>query len=863
MCDYGEEDVEKLLEFTSEPEDRGMIALSMIQRHLLGAEQFTILGPDSYHKIPEQYEYRRLPARSIRLLKVYPYSESSYEPLVVSLHVVPLDTSIPFDALSYTWGPPSWAARNAAATQVFTRVPRCYPVYCGSSLVHVTKNLRDALVQIRFLQSDPQIAEQIKSVYEESLSPYLWIDELCIDQEHAQERGQQVSMMGQIYSKANLVLAWLGNQEPITRYGLEVLQQLETIMQASRSERVTSASFLDERFWRRTGFEPFSTEKWQAVIDILTREWFTRTWIIQEVGLASRPAVGICGSTALPIMAIVRITILLLAAGWCNLISDRIETSYPKDHFKFIQRTLAFHPFQWLRNIQERTAQGDRYSFHLLQAYTFPLTYCFDPRDKVYAATGLATEFTTNGAMTFHIDYDEPPTRTYIRATKHCFEVSKSLDLLSITVHLDRGQFVTDLQDLPFWCPNYSSNDFNDGRTQPLDLQPDDKRMANTFAASGGSSYVPVDATLKSPLLKATGIFHGNVVEVVDSEFSFEWKQLSEHIEFLAHLTPPSPAPLIESFWRTLVHDMYDPDSANQPHPAAEATRDDFFVLLYIMLKGALRKKQHEDPDIRAELERMASSIDRLREVYPDAKLLFPDFAYYLTLHPDLTNSTSFWAIEDAQNPLSRDPVSAPSLVFNIQAKARSRRIFRTSDQRLGMGTKTMQAGDEVWLLAGGRVPYILRPLPNGNYEFHGEATLAKSQAPSSAPSSHLRHHGQDSSLPAEERSRIRKAWTHVKVQGSSANGLAFARLPITTQQLFFSHQSPSTSNKTSPPSLAVTSVPHDSVFNIDDSRDDARINDVGVGTTHLCRTIRSHESYEGHFAITQWSQNRFGTTAS
>ncbi|KAK4498991.1 hypothetical protein PRZ48_009502 [Zasmidium cellare] len=699
-----------------------IIAESILQRYVLKKQQTKLPDEESCDECPEQYEYSRLPPRSIRLLKIYPFSVSAREPLVVSLHTVSLDSSVPFDALSYTWGPPSWEAREATSTQMFTRVPRCYPVYCGADLLHVTKNLWDALVHIRQLQSNHEAQEQFKTHLRVSLSQHLWIDELCIDQEHLEERGQQVSMMGEIYSKANVVLAWLGDQEPITRNGLEMLRRLDIIMDASRSERVTSVSFTDEDFWRRMGLEPFTSEQWRAVIDVLTREWFTRTWVIQEVALTSKYAVCLCGTSAFSIVDIFKIVSFLLSSGWSNLVSHGLRTSYSKDHFKFIQRILSFHPFQWLRNIQERTGKARRYPFHLLQAYTFPLTFCFDPRDKVYAALGLAAEFNSDGDMTFDVDYKEPPADTYVRASKRCFGVSKSLDLLSVAVHLDRGSYIPELRNLPSWCPNYASNDYNDGRTQPLDLQPDDERTSKTFAASGSSSHIHTHADSTSPLLNTRGISCGKVFEVVELEFSFDWKQLAEHIDFLSRIPLPTSDPLIETFWRTLVYDMYDPDSGDQPYPARETTPDSFFILLYIMLNDDFVKGRHQDPQVREKLERMASAITKLTQIHPNAATLFPDFAHYLSLDEEVVTDASFWDSDGAQYPLYQNPVPATSLIYNTQAKARSRRFFRTGDHQLGVGFKATRPGDEVWLLAGGRVPYVLRPLSNGNYEFQGEA---------------------------------------------------------------------------------------------------------------------------------------------
>ena len=46
----------------------------------------------------------------------------------------------------------------------------------------------------------------------------LWIDALCIDQRSPKERDHQVNQMGEIYSCATNVLAWLGRDERIVRF---------------------------------------------------------------------------------------------------------------------------------------------------------------------------------------------------------------------------------------------------------------------------------------------------------------------------------------------------------------------------------------------------------------------------------------------------------------------------------------------------------------------------------------------------------------------------------------------------------------------------------------------------------------------
>jgi len=51
------------------------------------------------------------------------------------------------------------------------------------------------------------------------------------------------------------------------------------------------------------------------------------------------------------------------------------------------------------------------------------------------------------------------------------------------------------------------------------------------------------------------------------------------------------------------------------------------------------------------------------------------------------------------------------------------RRMFRTQKNYLGMGPRSAQAGDQVWILPGANVPFILRPLAvETNYQLIGEA---------------------------------------------------------------------------------------------------------------------------------------------
>jgi hypothetical protein len=42
---------------------------------------------------------------------------------------------------------------------------------------------------------------------------------------------------------------------------------------------------------------------------------------------------------------------------------------------------------------------------------------------------------------------------------------------------------------------------------------------------------------------------------------------------------------------------------------------------------------------------------------------------------------------------------------------AQHRRLYLTEDRHLGLGPQSAEAGDEVWLVDGAQVPFILRPV--------------------------------------------------------------------------------------------------------------------------------------------------------
>jgi len=123
----------------------------------------------------------------IRLIELYPPTSTSpsslqsarnASPLSCRIFWVPLASPGSFKALSYTWG------SNA----------KLHIINISGQEFAITESLDTALRNIRH----------------SSRSIVVWIDQICIDQEHNEEKSEQVSSMGQIYRAAEEVLIWLG-----------------------------------------------------------------------------------------------------------------------------------------------------------------------------------------------------------------------------------------------------------------------------------------------------------------------------------------------------------------------------------------------------------------------------------------------------------------------------------------------------------------------------------------------------------------------------------------------------------------------------------------------------------------------------
>lgn len=231
----------------------------------------TRMGRRPYAK----YEYEALDPESkqIRLLTILPGNCLSGVRVIINVVELNEENTPKYEALSYVWG----SASN----------PRNIIVALGAkklATLSVTHNLATALPYLRH-QSMPRT---------------MWIDAICINQEDVAERGQQVGRMGDIYSMADRVVAWLGPGNTKTKQAFSTLYHisLEADFDWARQEVQPKSRQTESSLDSRHGH--FNKAISHSILYLLRNPWFGRLWVRQELCLAKANAQLQCGYKYLP-----------------------------------------------------------------------------------------------------------------------------------------------------------------------------------------------------------------------------------------------------------------------------------------------------------------------------------------------------------------------------------------------------------------------------------------------------------------------------------------------------------------------------------------------------------------------------------
>ncbi|OXV07873.1 hypothetical protein Egran_04363 [Elaphomyces granulatus] len=229
---------------------------------------------------PVHPAHRPLTGDNIRLLILRPGSLNV--PIHCQLEQVSLSDGHAYEALSYVWG-------NASDTS---------PMSLDGVLYHITKNLECALRYLRHKES-PRV---------------LWVDAVCINQNDEDEKSEQVPKMGEIYSGATKVYAWLGEADRQIDCVFAVLQEFRDRKREGKVpthfDAAEQLSFHRQLFrdiyQAEAGTLPEQSdlddemlhEEFNWLRPFYVRPYWCRVWIVQELVVA-KVVVVCCGDKSI------------------------------------------------------------------------------------------------------------------------------------------------------------------------------------------------------------------------------------------------------------------------------------------------------------------------------------------------------------------------------------------------------------------------------------------------------------------------------------------------------------------------------------------------------------------------------------
>ncbi|KAI1272199.1 HET-domain-containing protein [Xylaria sp. FL0933] len=433
-----------------------------------------------------------------RLFRIYPASFE--EPLSGTLVITNLSSRWQYSAMSYTWADESGNADRSGAITLEK----------DNATIKVTKNCEAALRRLRH----PQLRRDV------------WIDANCIDQANDRERNYQVSLMSEIYTAAERVVAYIGEGTAETDKLIDWLNgiKLAELDVPSSSSGITAGDMTVklERYWaigrealmdivrtpdRSADTIPMSEPVLLNIIaELFSRRWFQRVWVLQEVSLPSpRTTTVMCG--AKEVSAIRALHLLSLLQKHPAVSLARI--------YRLVQTAKKGQKRSYLLDILIETRGRE----------------CEDPRDKIFGVLSIARLLDMGQATELRANYTMTTQQVYAHYSRFFITHHGLAFFLSLIKSPPR------LSGLPSWAadwtvpwPNYRAVD---GRDLPAVTRSASAEGIFWFTEEEGHQVLKITRPkLLQGFITRNGHFDGS------EEISCENVELLSDDEVLAEMYP-------------------------------------------------------------------------------------------------------------------------------------------------------------------------------------------------------------------------------------------------------------------------------------------------------------------------------------
>ena len=596
----------------------------------------------------QQSLYARLDPSSCQIRLVHIQPGVWDDPILCELETVSLDSSPVYQTLSYFWGDPKDSK----------------PILLEDCVFDVTSNLYDALRRLRR-------ANSIRVI---------WIDAICINQMDNDEKAQQVMLMKSIYSKCREVIMWLGDGIPGRPNDSLTIDEGSCRLIDYFPEQ--PVSFRNPRMAGLAGYEVYDAFiillylgknlhlKQQPIFHLITGggmngdetpavvRRFRKGWKIlgQIMDLPYWKRVWIVQENILPPLA----TVVLgsISIPW-KAFSSAIDSF--KWHVQCCRLELAIIPDETsnvFKRLKDVTLEIDIVRSLREEGATLDLNEVLmhfhgrqatDPRDRVYGLLGLVDSWPIG--RKFQPDYSQSntPMKMFADLTMYLIQCTGNFDVWS------RRRRVR--ADMPSWVVDWVEDpDIAKWRLESTRLS-----MYSHYSAANHDAVVA--ERLSSKVLKVHGMMVDTVVDVGPYIPSPKWDdhgcypKLQNVLAMGGHHRSPGDAYIgtgtwEDAHWRTMCGDLF--------------CREQFY-------QGA----------------------DDFRRTVPEDKTTFENWQK-ANVDCDMQ-----YAIVDH---LVMSVVQIPVIGTVV-----GRRVFTTEQGYLGLGPRDMEVGDQVFILSGSNVPFVLR----------------------------------------------------------------------------------------------------------------------------------------------------------
>lgn len=577
-------------------------------------------------------QYKRLVRPlDFRLLKLKP--SRGEEPLVSSLINSSLnDRSHVWIALSYTWGDPH--SRDK--------------LICNGVQISITANLHSALRRLR-LTDRPVL---------------LWADAICINQRDKKEKEAQVRLMRRIYSRADLVVADLGEAGSDYNDVAEIYNALTHLTE-------TTAEYEHISYERYEMFRlpSYNDKKWQSWRRFLALPWWSRVWVFQEYALASKVNM-MYGTLQLQGEAL---PLLISKLNHRNIPSNILEgaDSYEQQHTANINCAAMLAMLSVRRDVKADRSRGLLHHLHHLSSFC----EATDKRDKVYALLGLATAAERSA---LHINYSESTAEVYHRTARLLIEQGSGAEIMY------EAACCPYLEGLPSWAPNWSESRIvveslgwiNDADGERIFRATGFTKCRTKISSDGRLLNIRGICIDSIEAMTEPGIEDADGLTLRRAEYLWTFERASRALvgryeKFLRY----TPAQALNNvLWRTLICDMAKDASGNLTRPAPSSLAECYHVYLQL-------QRFHYDAELRkTALDKYEATQKMIREAQPFSGA--------------------------------------------FEHVARGRRFCVTRNGYVGLVPTCAMKGDEICVFLGSAVPFVVSKDENGSACLVGESYI-------------------------------------------------------------------------------------------------------------------------------------------